>query len=82
MPEFHAMKVLTVDEARERLDAVCEEALAGEVIRLQRTNGSLLELTPVPAVSWIAPLSAQQLADCYEDTEWAEFENHCAKASD
>ncbi len=76
------MKVLTVDEAREKLDAVCEEALAGEVIRLQRTNGSLLELTPVTPVSCIAPLSPQQLAECYTDAEWAKFENDCAKASD
>jgi hypothetical protein len=75
------MKVLTVNEAREQLDAVCQEALAGEVIRLQRADGALLELTAVPVAPSVTPLSDQQLADCYRDADWAEFENHCAKAS-
>jgi hypothetical protein len=75
------MKVLTVNEAQQRLDAVCQEALAGEVIRLQRADGTLVELTAVPVAPAVTPLSDQQLADCYGDAEWAEFENHCAKAS-
>jgi len=76
------MKVLSIEEAQARFAAVCEEALAGEVIRLQVANGSLLELTPVPAAPPVSALSAQELAECYHDADWAAFENHCAKASD
>lgn len=79
--KLDAVKVLTVNEARERLDAVCLEALAGEVIRLQRADGALLELTAVPVAPSVTPLSDEQLADCYRDADWAEFENHCAKVS-
>jgi hypothetical protein len=75
------MKVFTVAEAQEKLDAVCKEALAGEVIRLQGANGSLLELTPVRLASPVTPLSERELAECYGDDDWASFENHCAKAS-
>ena len=75
------MKVLTINEAREQLDAVCQEALAGEVIRLQRPDGALLELTAVPVAPSVTPLSDRQLAECYHDADWAAFENHCAKAS-
>ena len=74
------MKTLSIEEAQRRFQAVCDEALAGEVIRFQLANGSLLELTPVPAVS--AALPGGQLAQCYEDKEWAEFENRCATASE
>ena len=74
------MKLLSIEEAQGQFQAICEEALAGEVIRLQLTNGSLLELTPVPAAP--PALSDQQLAHCYEDSDWAAFENHCATASD
>ena len=79
---LHCMKLLSIEEARERFAAVCEAALAGEVIRLQLDNGALLELTPVPAVPPVAALSDRELAACYEDADWAAFENHCAKASD
>jgi hypothetical protein len=75
------MKVLTVHEATEKLDGLCEEALAGEVIRLQLADGSLLELTPVPVALAVAALSQEQITQCYGDTEWADFENHCGKAS-
>jgi hypothetical protein len=78
---IHCMKVLSTQEASQRLDAVCKEALAGEVIRLRPTNGSLLELTPVPIVTPTAAPSPQELADCYSDPEWAEFENGCSQAS-
>ena len=79
---LHSMKVLSIQEAQARFPAVCNEALAGEVIRLQLENGALLELTHVPAAGPVPALSNQELAACYEDTEWAAFENHCAKASD
>ena len=76
------MKVLSIDEAQTRFSAVCEEALAGEVIRLQHRSGALLELTPVPGAPAAPALSNQELAACYDDPEWAAFENHCALAND
>ena len=76
------MKVLTVEEAQAQFAAVCQEAVAGEVIRLRLANGALIQLTPVPAVSPVAALSGRELAECYEDPEWAAFENHCGQASD
>jgi len=74
------VKTLSIEEAEGQFKAVCEKALAGEVIRLQMANGSLLELTPATAAA--APLSDEQLARCYEDNEWAVFENRCGTASD
>ena len=75
------MKVISIDDAQTQLDAVCDRALAGEVIRLRNRAGALVELTPVGLEAPVR-LDAQQLAECYEDGEWAAFENHCAKASD
>ena len=74
------MKVISIEDARTQLDAVCDQALAGEVIRLRNRDGALVELTPVGTER--KGLDAQRLAECYEDGEWAAFENHCAKASD
>src|SRR5439155_13256250 len=54
LPHFFRMKVLSIEEAQSRLAAVCQEALAGEVIRLQLENGARLELLPVPAVPPLA----------------------------
>ena len=76
------MKQLSIDEAQKHLPAICAAVVAGEVIRLQLANGALVELTPVPPVSPAATLSDQNLAACYDDTDWAAFENRCAKASD
>jgi len=73
------VKTLSIEEAKGCFQAVCEEALAGEIIRLQTSDGSLLELTPVSVAS--APLSGEQLSECYEDNNWAAFENHCGSAS-
>ena len=70
------MKILTVNEAQSRLPEVCEEVVAGEVIRLKLTSGAFVELMPV------ASFSEQALAESYNDPEWAAFENHCGKASD
>ena len=74
--------MLTIEEAQARFTAVCEEALAGEVIRLRLANGALLELLPVPALPEVSRLSDESLAACYDDADWAVFENHCAKASE
>jgi hypothetical protein len=74
------VKTLSIEEAEGHFKAVCEEALAGEVIRLRMADGSLLELTPVTALP--AALPDEQLARCYEDNEWAAFENRCGAASD
>ena len=41
------VKVLAVVDAQKELDSVCQQALAGEVIRLQLANGALIELSPV-----------------------------------
>ena len=75
------MKVLSVEEAQAQFATVCKEALAGEVIRLKLADGAFLELIPVLGAP-PAALSQQQLAECYDDSDWSEFENCCAKASD
>lgn len=71
-----------MEQAQERFAAICDAALAGEVVRLQLANGALLELKPVLTSPTGSKLSDQALADSYDDAEWAAFENHCAKASD
>ena len=76
------MKVISVDDAQAHLDSFCTQALGGEVIRLRNRAGALVELTPVAIETVPPPLDSKQLADCYEDVEWAAFENHCAKAGD
>lgn len=76
------MKVLSLEEAKNRFAAVCQAAAAGELIRLRLADGTLIELTRVSSASASSWLSNGQLADCYEDQEWAEFENRCGKASD
>ena len=81
-PTCEYMKVLSVEEAQGRLAAVCDEALAGEVIRLRLKNGASLELMPLPAVPGAYSLSSKELAECYEDEEWAAFENHCSQTRD
>jgi hypothetical protein len=73
------MKVLSIQEAQRQLAVVCNEALGGEIIRVQLENGERIELTPVPRT---AIGSAEELAQSYTDSEWAAFENSCAKASD
>jgi hypothetical protein len=73
------VKTLSIEEAKGSFDAVCQEALAGEIIRFQTADGSLLELTPVPPAS--AVLSEEQIARCHDDGDWAAFENHCGSAS-
>lgn len=74
------MKVLSLAEAQANLNALCKKALAGEVIRFQGTDGCWLELKavgPLPRT----PLSEREMSECYDDEEWASFENKCAKAS-
>ena len=77
-----AMKVLSMEEAQAQFAAVCQEALAGEVIRLRLSNGALIELTPVSSLTGSAAFDNGTLAECYDDAEWAEFENRCGKASE
>ena len=76
------MKVISIEEAQAQLNSVCEQALAGEVIRLRNGAGALVELTPVGSETAAAAIGREQLAECYNDKEWAAFENRCAKASD
>lgn len=75
------MKVLSVADAQKQLDSVCEQALAGEVIRLQLANGALVELLPIRGMPQIGAASPSELAEAYNDREWASFENHCGKSS-
>ena len=75
------MKVLSVQEASGQLHAVCNQALAGETVRLRLENGSLIELLPVIAAASGPPISQEDVAACYDDPEWAKFENGCAAAS-
>lgn len=77
-----SMKLLPIDEAQAHLDTACQAALSGEVIRVQLANGAQIELKPVP-ISLLAPeLSQPALAACYDDAEWAAFENRCGRSSD
>lgn len=76
------MKEISIDDAQTQLNAVCDRALAGEVIRLRNRAGALVELTPVAMERRRATLDGQVLTEYDEDAEWAAFENHCAKASD
>jgi hypothetical protein len=75
------VKVIPLEVAKLQLGAICEEALLGGIIRVKVASGGEVELTPVP--KQVAPaLSSQQLSDCYADSDWAEFENNCGKASE
>lgn len=76
------MKVLPVTEAQKHLDSVCEQALAGEVIRLRLASGALVELSPVSRMPKVPALSATELTASYDDPDWAQFEKHCGKSSD
>ena len=76
------MKVISLDEAKNRLPAIVEEALAGEIIRFRSPAGAELELTPVPTLPVRQEISEDDFAQSYNDTEWAAFENNCGKASD
>jgi antitoxin (DNA-binding transcriptional repressor) of toxin-antitoxin stability system len=75
------VKTISIEEAQGHFQAVCEAVLAGEVIRLQTPGGAVLELRPVQDDA-TAALPDEVLAKCYEDSDWAAFENHCAAASD
>lgn len=76
------MKVISIDEAQTQLNSVCDQALAGAVIRLRNRAGALVELKPVGIEAPVPAIGREELAECYEDQEWAAFENRCATASD
>jgi len=75
------MTVITVGQARSRLDATCRPALKGPVIRLRLRSGEMVELTPVIQPPAVRSLSAAELTDCYGDVAANAFENHCGQAS-
>ncbi|MGI8603598.1 MAG: hypothetical protein ACR2OZ_11455 [Verrucomicrobiales bacterium] len=50
--------------------------------RLDFGNGALLELRSVPSFPRVPALPDKEMANGYDDTEWAAFENRCSKASD
>ena len=74
------VKVLTVDQAGKQLAAACDQALAGEVVRVQTAHGELIELVPVPKTP--ATLFGDALRESYGDSDWAAFERNCGSASD
>ena len=77
------MKIIPVAQAMQRLPAICEEALSGEIIRFQAASGAELELTPITkGVFAVQPFTDSELASCYEDADWAAFENNCGQASE
>ena len=76
------MKVISLEEAKTRLPAIFEEALSGEIIRFRSATGKELELTPIPSVPERVEIPPKDLANSYDDPEWASFENNCGKASD
>jgi hypothetical protein len=75
------MTVITVGQARARLDATCRRALKGQLIRLRLKSGEMVELTPVIQPPMVRALSAAELADCYGDAAANAFENHCGRVS-
>ena len=70
------MKLVSIEDAQSNFASVCQQALSGEIIRLQHPRG-LLELRSVVAPA----LTKEQLAECNVDDDWAAFENACGKAS-
>jgi hypothetical protein len=76
------MKVISVDDAKNRLPAILEEALSGEIIRFRSASGAELELTPVERMPARVEVSSTDSASSYNDPDWAKFENNCAKAGD
>jgi hypothetical protein len=79
---FTPMKVLSFEQAQGQLAAIFEEALTGEIIRLQFPSGALIELTPVGSPMLQKPVENGDLMECYNDADWARFENSCGQASD
>lgn len=75
------MKVI-VDEPQTGFAGFCERALAGETVQFELPGGALLQLTPIPSPAQIKPVPPDQLASCYDDEEWAVFENNCGKESE
>jgi hypothetical protein len=76
------MKVISLDDAKNRLPAICDEVLSGEIIRFRSANGTEFELTPIHSMPPRLEVSREELAAAYDDADWAKFENNCGKASD
>jgi hypothetical protein len=76
-----AVKVIPLEQAKIQLGAIFEEVLTGSIIRVAVPGGRQVEISPVQT-SPITEISSVDLAAAYDDSEWAEFENNCGKASD
>jgi hypothetical protein len=76
------MKVISLDDAKNSLPAICDEALSGEIIRFRSANGAEFELMPIHQMPPRQELSPAELAKAYDDADWAKFENNCGKAAD
>ena len=75
------MKTLTVNQAKDSLDEVLDEALAGETIVILRRNQPVL-LQPCPLPAPIPRRPPGYFDDCYTDKSECELENRCGQASD
>jgi len=75
------MKTLTVSEAKDSLDKVLDEALAGEIIVITRQNQSVL-LQPCQIPAPLPQHPPGYFDDCYTDKAECDLENRCGSASE
>ena len=75
------MKTLTVSQAKDSLDEVLVEALAGETIVIMRENQPVL-LQPCQIPAPLPRRPPGYFDDCYTDKAECESENRCGQASD
>jgi hypothetical protein len=75
------MKTLSVSQAKEMLDTVLDEALAGETIVILRHDQPVL-LQPCQLSAPIPRRPPGYFDDCYTDKAECELENRCGRASD
>ena len=75
------MKKLTINQAKDSLDEVLDEALAGETIIIMRREQPVL-LQPCQLPPPILRRPPGYFDDCYTDKSESELENRCGQASD
>jgi hypothetical protein len=75
------MKTLTVSQAKDSLDEVLDEALAGETVVIMRENHPVL-LQPCHIPAPVPRRPPGYFDDCYTDQAECDLENRCGQASD
>ncbi|MBM3841042.1 MAG: type II toxin-antitoxin system Phd/YefM family antitoxin [Verrucomicrobia bacterium] len=75
------VKTLSVNQAKDSLDEVLDEALAGETIVILHHNRQVL-LQPCLLPEPIPRRPPGFFDDCYADKSECELENRCGHASD